>query len=95
MDTNTIIILTAVFSFILFSVVYFIMLVRKGRKNASKINPRIVNIVEGRFISPDDVDDAVFDLMDDVNELELNDKENIYTATKIVMYVKYTKTRRE
>ena len=95
MDTNTIIILTAVFSFIAFSVVYFIMLIQKGRKNASKIKPRIVNIVEGRFISPDDVDDAVFDLIDDVNELELNDKENSYTPTKIIMYVEYTKTKKE
>lgn len=95
MNTNTIIILTAVFSFIAFSVVYFIILVKKGRKNASKISPRVVNIVEGRFISPDNIDDAAFDLLDDVNELELNDKENIYTATKIVMSVEYTKTRRE
>lgn len=92
---DKIIILTAVFSFIIFSVVCFIMLVKKGRKNASKINPRIVNIVEGRFISPDDIDEAAFDLMDDVNELELNDKENSYTPTKIIMHMEYTKTKKE
>ena len=71
---DTLIILTVFFLIIIALSLTMYQIIYNGAKNASKIQPKVIEIIDGRFINHVDFDDLAFDLMDEVHELGLKDK---------------------
>lgn len=86
MQTTTVLICIFLAIIALGRVIYKV--IAKGRKNACKIEPKVINLASGTLLDYD-LNVLAYDLIDDVCELGLRDHTADYVPTRLIIRIDY------